>query len=103
MNIICLMDTKNEDTYCKKIRTRMRMTNKEYVNPGGTWGGLAPWWKTTTSIQILFTSYNFIDCEVIINQDEDPTFIMCVYADTEAQKRTKNWKLEGKNQGHKGS
>lgn len=70
---------------------KIGMDNADDVSPRGISGRLTVWWTTKTKVQILFSSQNFFNCDVTINQYDETTYITCVYADTEAQKRSQNW------------
>ncbi|KAK8495245.1 hypothetical protein V6N11_000637 [Hibiscus sabdariffa] len=68
--IVFLSETKKNQKYLERIKSRNKFVGSFYVNPRGIAGGLALWWKESVSISILRESLNFIDTLVSVNGEE---------------------------------
>lgn len=62
--MIFLMETKNNEGVCERVRRKLRMENGVYVEPNGIGGGLALWWTDAVEVVVHRRETNFIDTTV---------------------------------------
>lgn len=53
LDIIYIMETKNNEEYCGNLRRRLNLEKGCYVNPNGFVGGLALWWGKKSMLCII--------------------------------------------------
>lgn len=80
---MCLMESKNGGAFCERIKNKVGMDYVFYVEPSGTSGGLALWWREDTHVQIVGACPNFMDIVVHVKGQRMHVYITWVYADTD--------------------
>lgn len=89
--LICILETKNNDTLHDSIREKVGMGSAYYVNSRGTSEGLAFWWKYGVKVTTRTATHNITHCDVILSNQPNPSIRMWVYEDADPQKRRQNW------------
>lgn len=62
--VVFLMETKQGETHCEKVRRAVSMDFASYVQPPGTSGGLALWWTKEVAVTIHGQDKNFMDTTI---------------------------------------
>ena len=67
-DIICLLETKQQDDYVRDVGAQLGFPFSSIVTPVGVGGGLVVYWKQSVQVSVLSQSCNLIDCKVISNE-----------------------------------
>lgn len=89
--VVFLMETKQGEASCERVRRSVQFDFAEYVEPIGSSGGLALWWTKEVSVTILHKCRNFLDCWVRDNVFGEGFFVTWVYGDPHRPYRLLNW------------
>ncbi|KAJ4846114.1 hypothetical protein Tsubulata_033993 [Turnera subulata] len=69
-SVMFLIETQNRGSKVERLRRMFRFPNAFYVDAIGKAGGLALWWDESTSVEVLSSSFSFIDtCITLIEKD----------------------------------
>lgn len=60
-HVVFLMDTKNGRGKLESIRRKMKMQNREYIEPVGLIGGIALWWNDEIEVKTIYKKRGFMD------------------------------------------
>lgn len=86
-----MMETKNSEVYCERIRKKLRMDKACYVNPEGTAGGLALWWTKETEVTVHEKDGFMIDTTIKLHNKTGRMHITWLYGSTDWGERLNLW------------
>lgn len=78
-SIVFLMETKNKANRVDRIRRSLNFSNSFYVEPCGLSGGLAVWWNSDISLEILESNQHFIHAKCNDHQGMESFLVSFVY------------------------
>ncbi|KAH7857525.1 hypothetical protein Vadar_013640 [Vaccinium darrowii] len=78
-SIVFLMETKNKANKVDRIRRSLNFSNSVYVDPCGLSGGLALWWNSNISVDILEANQHFIHARCNDHQGLKSFLVTFVY------------------------
>lgn len=81
-DIVYLMETKNHEDYCEKVRRRPKLEKGCYVEPNGLYVGLALWCKKEIDITINHKEGSMIDTTINLNRGDGVIHITWIYGNT---------------------
>lgn len=93
-SLVFLMETRMKPNKLERLRrSSFGDGYAEYVDPVGSAGGLALWWRKGIQLDILFTSRNCINVRVVKGVENSWGLISFVYGAPREQDREAVWEL----------
>lgn len=90
-DMIYLMETKNQDYYCEKVKRKFKLEKGCYVEPNGLSRGLALWWKKDIDVTIYHNEESMIDTTINLSRGDRVIHITWIYGSTNWEGRLGLW------------